>query len=258
MGRKTAYLERDYARFYDWGYQGVVDDIPFYLAAAGKYGGPILELACGTGRLTLPLARAGFEIIGLDLSAEMLAIAVEKLGRETEEVQPRVRLRQGDMADFRLDEPVRLALIPQASFFHLHTRKQQQDCLACAHRALAPEGALIVDLIPARMMANQETGATRVFGQGISPTTGGMVRELGQLSIDQTTQCVTVEHTYVEEQADGSERRFDFVDDYTWVTEAQMRDLLQAAGFGRIEVFGGYDQQPFTDTSQRMIFVAGE
>ena len=91
MTSDTAYLAYDYARFYDWNYQGFLDDLPCYITLARRYGPRLLELACGTGRLTIPLAREGFAVTGLDLSPEMLRIAERKLEREPPEVRERRR-----------------------------------------------------------------------------------------------------------------------------------------------------------------------
>jgi ubiquinone/menaquinone biosynthesis C-methylase UbiE len=257
MNSKTAYQVRDYARFYDWIYEGIAEDIPFYLAAAREHGSPLLELACGTGRITIPLAREGFEVIGLDLSAEMLRIAEHKLSKQQPEVRARVRLVEADMSDFSLDETVTLAFIPASSLFHVHTDEQRSSCLSCISRHLEPGGAVIVDLTPADRMANQTVGETQESKRGVSRFTGLLTRELGRkLSLDEEAQRVTVEHTYVEELPDGSDRRYVFVDHYTWLTEDQMRGLLAEAGFGNVEVFGNYEREPFTDASERMIFVA--
>jgi len=256
MNPKTAYQARDYARFYDWIYEGITEDIPFYLHAAREHGSPVLELACGTGRITIPLAREGFEVIGLDLSAEMLRIAQEKLSEERPEVRARVRLIEADMSDFALHETVSLAFIPAASLFHVHANEQRSSCLSCITRHLKPGGGVIVDLIPADRMANQTVGETQEFRRSVSPLTGLLTRQLGKLSIEREAQRVTVEHTYVEQLPDGSERRYLFVEDYTWLTEDQMRGLLAEAGFVNVEVFGDYEREPFTEVSPRMIFAA--
>jgi ubiquinone/menaquinone biosynthesis C-methylase UbiE len=256
MDMPTAYLAYDYARFYDWSCQGM-EDLPCYVTLARRYGPRLLELACGTGRLTLPLARDGFTITGLDLSPEMLRIAREKLQREPPEVQARVRLVQGDMSDFALGEPADLALLPVSSIFHLHTRAQQVGCLACMRRHLAPGGAAVIDVTPAEMMANQAVGEEREYRSGVNPETGKLTRELGRkLSLDKRTQRVTVEHTYVEEDPEGETRRSVFVDNYTWVREEEMRELLAEAGLPKVAVFGSYDFQFFEKDSRRMIFVA--
>ena len=257
MNRDTAYLHRDFARFYDWTYESLTEDIAFYLKAARDYGSPLLELACGTARLTIPLARAGFTITGLDLSPEMLDIARQKLDRESPEVRARLRLVQDDMCHFCLDEQFGLASIPQSSLFHLHANEARTSCLSCIHEHLAPGGAAIIDLTPADMMANQPVGETVVVGSGISAATGKMTRELStKLALDREQQRVTVEHTYIEEEPDGAEQRYTFVADYTWLTENQTRDLLRAAGFAETSVFGGYDWRPVTDDAPRMTFLA--
>lgn len=257
MNPKTAHQARDYARFYDWTYEGITEDIPFYLAAAREHGSPVLELACGTGRITIPLAREGLEVIGLDISAEMLRIAKEKLSKERPEVRARVRLIEADMSDFALEETVSLAFIPAASLLHVHADEHRSSCLSCISRHLGPNGALIVDLIPAERMANQTVGETREIERSVPPSTGLLTRELNKkLSIDGEAQRVTVEHTYVEHLPHESERRYVFVEHYTWVTEEQMRGLLAEAGFASVEVFGGYEREPFTDASERMVFVA--
>jgi SAM-dependent methyltransferase len=255
--RQTSYLDRDFARFYDWTYEGRVEDIAIYLDIARQRGSQLLELASGTGRLTIPLAQAGFRITGLDVSEEMLQIAREKLAAEGPEVRERVRLVQGDMSDFDLEEVADVAFIPVASFFHLHTQERQAGCLSCVHAHLAARGTLIVDLLPADMMANQAVGKTQVVKSAVCRATGKMTRELNRkLAIDKRSQRVTVEHTYVEEEPDGSETRHRFVEDYTWVTEDEMRGLLTDAGFRAIRVVGGYDLRPMSASCPRMICVA--
>jgi SAM-dependent methyltransferase len=251
------YLHRDYARFYDWTYEGVTEDIPFYLKAARDFGSPLLELACGTGRLTIPLAQAGFTITGLDLSPEMLAIARRKLDREPPEVRARIQLVEADMCHFSLEDRFGLAFIPQSSLFHVHADEARVSCLSRMHEHLAPGGAAIVDLTPADIMANQPVSETVVIASGVFAATGKMTRELNtKLALNRERQRVTCEHVYIEQEPDGAERRCTIVADYTWLTESQTRDLFRAAGFAETSVFGDYDWRPFTDDATRMIFLA--
>jgi len=77
-------------------------DVAFFVELAREAGGPVLEVGCGTGRVLIPTARAGFEIVGLDLSPSMLAVCRESLAQEPAEVQARVELVEGDMRDFDL------------------------------------------------------------------------------------------------------------------------------------------------------------
>src|SRR5271168_4581153 len=75
-------------------------DVKFYVEAAAVWGGPILELGCGTGRITMPLAESGLRVTAMDISQKMLARAEEKRGALTAEQSERVRLVQGDMTRF--------------------------------------------------------------------------------------------------------------------------------------------------------------
>src|SRR5688572_23755792 len=87
-------------------------DISFYVEAAAKSGGPVLELGCGTGRILIPTARSGIEIAGLELSVGMLEACRRRLQAEPPEVRGRVSLQRGDMRDFDLGRSFRLVTIP--------------------------------------------------------------------------------------------------------------------------------------------------
>jgi SAM-dependent methyltransferase len=127
---------------------GVVKgDIDFYLSCAQEFGGPILELATGTGRVLLPIAVAGFEITGVDISAAMLDQARQKLSLESSAIRERIRLYQMDMASFELGEVFPLAIVPFRAFHHLTLPGQQRQALNCINRSLAPGGYLIIDLL---------------------------------------------------------------------------------------------------------------
>jgi ubiquinone/menaquinone biosynthesis C-methylase UbiE len=99
--------------------------IDFYVEAAKSAGGPVLEVGCGTGRVLLPTARAGVEIVGLDLSPDMLGMCRQRLENEPEAVQSRVQLVQADMREFNLFRTFRLATIPFRPFQHLITVDDQ-------------------------------------------------------------------------------------------------------------------------------------
>ncbi|UCE10633.1 MAG: class I SAM-dependent methyltransferase, partial [Candidatus Thorarchaeota archaeon] len=116
---------RDTARFYDAFAEQ--PDEKLYLELAKRFGSPVLELACGTGRITIILARAGYEITGIEISPEMLEIAQEKLRLLPRDVQSRVSLKHGDITDFKLDKKFAMIIIPWAFKYLLST----EDQLAC-------------------------------------------------------------------------------------------------------------------------------
>lgn len=131
-----------FASFYDF-----YDDpeyrqgqLQMYRALASESGDSILELACGTGIITIELAHAGFHVTGLDISSDMLQVAQEKIAREDADVQSRIRLIEADMKDFKLDEKFNGIFIPSNSFGYLITLDEQKSCLQASHAHLKPPG----------------------------------------------------------------------------------------------------------------------
>ncbi len=122
------------------------DDIGFWQALAADANGPVLELGCGTGRVLLPLARAGLEITGLDFSAAMLARCRARLGAEPPEVRGRVRLVEADMTSFDLGRRFAAITCPFGGFQQLRTVEQQLACLDRCREHLLPGGTLVLDL----------------------------------------------------------------------------------------------------------------
>ena len=121
-------------------------DVSFFVEMAREAAGPVLEIGCGTGRVLIPTARAGVEIVGMDSSSKMLAVCREKLELEPEEVQSRVRFAKGDMRRFDLNKRFHLVTIPFRPFQHLLSAEDQMGCLACIHRHLFDQGKLVLDV----------------------------------------------------------------------------------------------------------------
>ena len=110
--------------------------LPYYAELAGRASGDILELACGTGQLTVPLATAGLQITGLDLSEPMLSAARERAAA----LKVSVEHLQGDMRDFDLGRRFALIFIARNSLLHLHSTEDILAAFAMVRRHLAPAG----------------------------------------------------------------------------------------------------------------------
>ena len=134
------------ADFYDSCFAGLEGDTQFYVEEAQKAGSPVLELGCGTGRILLPIAKAGITIVGLDRAPAMLAILRQKLTKLSPEVQGRVALVEGDMRDFEREERFPLVIIPYRAFLHLLTAKAQRQALTCIREHLTDDGRLIFNV----------------------------------------------------------------------------------------------------------------
>ena len=136
------------AKYYDGAYAAKQDlvDLPFYLELAEQSCGPVLEIACGTGRVLLPIARKGIEIWGVDNSLPMLNVLNESLVRERQEVRDRVSVQEGDMRSFRLNRRFPLVMIPFRPMQHMFTLEDQVAALKTAAAHLTDTGTLAFDV----------------------------------------------------------------------------------------------------------------
>jgi len=234
-------------------------DVEFYVEAAKSQGGPILELGCGTGRVLVPIARAGVRITGLDQSKPMLERARAKLAQEPREVQERVRLVDGDMTNFALDEKFRLVIIPFRPFQHLLTVEAQLACLGHVHRHLAAGGRLIVDFFqtdPRRMFDPQFFEESAGLPEVKLPD-GRMVRLTDRvIAYHRAEQQNDVEMYFNVRHSDGRMERLVHAFTVRYFFRFEVEHLLARSGFRVVEAFGGFDRSPLADESPDMIFVA--
>jgi SAM-dependent methyltransferase len=235
-------------------------DIEFYVEAARESGGPVLEVACGTGRVLIPTARAGIEIMGLDGSAEMLAVCRAQLQSEPEDVQSRVQLIQSDMREFELSRKFPLITMPFRPFQHLTTVDAQLACLETIRGHLADGGRFIFDMFNPWL----EMLVTSPLGEELAPepefsTPDGrrVVRSHKILAQDRFTQVNRYEMIYDITHPDGRKERQiqPFSLRYTFRFEAE--HLLARAGFTVEHLYGGLDKSAYGSTYPgELIFVA--
>lgn len=91
----------------------------FFVSEAQKRSSPVLQIGCGPGRVLIPLARAGYPVMGVDNSPEMLTRVRKNVAREAEDVRKRITIRKDDMRRFRLDQRFNLIVIPGRGFLHM-------------------------------------------------------------------------------------------------------------------------------------------
>lgn len=223
-------------------------DVAFFVEMAQESGGPVLEVGCGTGRVLIPTARAGIEIVGLDLSSYMLGICRERLTSEPEEVQARVQLIEADMRDFQLARSFRLVTIPFRPFQHLTTVDDQLACLKQIHRHLTVGGRLILDLfnpfLPALVSDNvgQELGDEPDF---TTPDGRRVVRRYRTVSRDLFEQINYVELIYYVTHPDGREERLVHSFPMRYLFRFEVEHLLARCGFQLEHVYADYDKSPY-------------
>jgi SAM-dependent methyltransferase len=248
------------AELYDHipGYDGRPDQ-DFYLDYARSAPGKTLELGCGTGRLLIPIAAAGCEIAGLDLSTYMLARCREKLRDRPEEVQARVRLVQGDMTCFDLGETFGLVTVPFRAFQHLISVDEQVACLRCANRHLTMGGKLILDLFQVNMryLTDPDSMEERQDFAGVVLPGGRTLRRTHRLAaVHQAAQVNDVEMIFYVTHPDGRTERLVQAFPFRYFFRYEVAHLLARCGFRVVELFGAFDLSPLMDNSSEMIFVA--
>lgn len=128
--------------YYDLAYRARRRDVAFYVGTAKRHGGPVLEYGVGSGRVALALARAGFDVVGVDLSEAMLASLARKLRKAH---GARVEGVQGDMRSVRLGRRFPLVIAPFNTVLHLYERRDVEAFFARVREHLAPGGRFVFD-----------------------------------------------------------------------------------------------------------------
>jgi SAM-dependent methyltransferase len=244
------------ARYYDLEFANYDADFGFYVGFASCGGSPLLEFGCGTGRLLVPLAEAGYEVTGIDLSPGMLARAHARLAARPD-LEGRVSLVQADARQYAPTERYGMAFWAINSFMHLSTQADQLLALERAREALGEGGLLILDLFQPdpHVLAEADGRLTHDFTWAL-PEGGGQVVHTSSRRLDLAQQTLHVTYFYDESNPDGQTRRTvaPFTMRYLHRFEAQL--LLERAGFIIEALYGSYDLDEFDADSQRMIFVA--
>lgn len=244
-----------FARFYDLFYAGRTDDLAMYQDFALAADGPILELGCGTGRLAVPLARAGHAVTGIDVSDAMLSrarAAVDAAG-----LAGQVTLLRGDLRDFDLAERFALAIIPINTFMHCYDAEQQLACLRCVRRHLRSGGRLVIDVYQPDLEALLEADGRLVSdGAVFDPETGHTIQRTTHRRLDMANQTQHITFTLDEVATDGVVKRTTFPFRMRFVFRFEMELLLRLAGLSLEALYGSYELEPFESSSEKMIFVA--
>jgi SAM-dependent methyltransferase len=237
------------AEFYDY----VVpyrdrQDVGFFVELARQSEGSVLEIGCGTGRVLIPTARAGIEIVGLDSSPSMLAVCREKLAREPAETREKVHLVEGDMRDFNLGREFRLVTIPFRPFQHLISVEDQLACLATIGRHLVPGGRLVLDLFNPSLPHLVDDRSLEEFNREPAftmPDGRKVLRRLHVLSRDFFRQTQDMEFIHRVTNPDGREERLvqRFTMRYLFRYEAE--HLLVRSGYEVEDVYADFDKSPF-------------
>lgn len=249
-----------FARTYDIEYGLMTEDIPFYVSLAKETGGPALEVAVGTGRVAIPIAREGVPVFGVDNTPEMLGVLRGKL-----EAEPglTVTVCEADMRDFDLTEhgPFGLIYCPGRVFLHMLEVTDQLAALANFRRHLRDDGLFAgnvffprVDLI--------DKGQSRVRAWEWSheyedPDSGQRTISTFMARHDSRTQRVSVlmrcDSLDEAGRVTGAEVRDVTL---TWIWPRELEHLLHRAGFELVDLYGDFERTPFEEGGDEMVWLA--
>jgi len=228
------------------GFGLLAGDVEFYLDHAQRFGTPILELGAGTGRVLVPLAAAGHDIVGLDRSPQMFAVAEAKLAQNPA-AAAHARLVEGDMTEFDLRQRFAQVIVPARAFQHLIAPAQQRAALRCIRRHLAPGGHLILDLFDPKFEL--------LFGSGQAPLPSREARDphsghlIRRTNMSRLTDPIlqTVQENLRFETLDATGAVIASQDTswtVRWSTRQEMAYLLELCGFEPVSEFSDFSGSP--------------
>ncbi|WP_281059231.1 class I SAM-dependent methyltransferase [Mesorhizobium sp.] len=213
----------------------------FYRELAQKTGGPVLELACGTGRLTVPMSVDGHEVVGLDRSARMLRAAREKA--RARNVNPTFVL--SDMKDFQLQRQFALIVLSCNSLAHLITDDALSACLIQIRKHLAPGGLFAFDLVNPNLL---ELSSTYLEPQVIADE--NCAREI--LGYDPISQVQIVRFSTTTR---GSSKAFLPVR-LRVIFPQEIEPRLRSAGLTLLRRYGDFEGKPLGSASLNQVCIA--
>jgi SAM-dependent methyltransferase len=246
-----------FAPYYDDEFADFLDDLAVYQGYAAGVGGPLLELACGTGRLLAPLASAGHRLTGVDVAPAMLARARARLVAAG--LLEQVTLVHDDMRTLdRLgDAQFRLAFCAINSFLHLPDQAAQVAALRATRRRLEPGGRLVLDIFhPHPDVLHGYDGRVVHEQTFVDAESGDRIDKFVSRTLDAATQTIHTTFTFDRVNATGQLHRHVAPFTLRYIHRYELELLLNAAGFALDDLLGDYALHPFTADSLQMIALA--
>lgn len=243
------------APWYDLEFDEFDADVEFYRGYAEIVGSPILELGCGTGRLLVPLAEAGYRITGVDSSPEMLEHARQRIERAGLDDVDLLQLDMRALAGLP-PEHFQMVFCAVNSFLHLETPDDQLLALRGVRRLLKSSGIFVLDLFhptPSTLLGMDDR---LQHDGGWTLPDGSRVDRFSQRHLSPARQTIETTLFIDRTSPDGTLRHSASSYRTRYIHHFEMLALLEAAGLELEGVYGSYELEPLDDHSPNMIFVA--
>jgi len=225
------------------------DQLNFYRKQVARYGEPVLELACGSGRFTIPLANEAINITGVDISEDMLDLAKWKAST----ARVNIRFIQGDMRNFDLGEKFKFIFIPAQSLSHLRRREEIENCFSCVRRHLADGGRFLIELFnPSVSMLAREPSRRYPVGQYKDPKGEAQVIVTEQVHYDSASQ---VNHIQWFFQKEGSKDEVMLSFEMRQFFPQEIDALLGYNDFLIEHKYGNYNEAEFSSDPWKQLII---
>jgi SAM-dependent methyltransferase len=259
----------DDAALYDWEYRRRRDDVRFYRTLADERGGPILDLGCGTGRLLLPLLRAGHTVVGLDRAAPMLARAAERLRRAAPAIRRRALLLRGDLRHLPVARRFLLAIAAFHTIQHLASDRELARFFAGVARTLEPGGWFVFDTFAPNARFLGRARPTRAAGKRAGgadgrlwartrfrhPTTGSRTQYWESYRLEGRLLTTTFHYQAVgsSQRSRAADRRVELA--HRLLEPGEITRLLAGTGLTVIASWGGFDGRPLAGPTEQHVYL---
>ena len=251
------------AVLYDWEYRRRRDDVRFYGTLADERGGPILDLGCGTGRLMLPLLRAGHTVVGVDRAAPMLARAAARLARLAPRARRRALLARGDLRALPIvsgsSGRFAFAIAAFHTIQHLGTDRELGGFFADVARVLQPGGWFAFDTFApnARFLTRANAAGDRRWARARfrHPTTGQRLEYSESYQLDRRILVSTFHYRPVGpgQRNQAATRRVELA--HRLLEPGEIRRLAAGSGLALIASWGGFDGRPLAPPTEQHVFL---
>jgi ubiquinone/menaquinone biosynthesis C-methylase UbiE len=237
----------DMAEYYDLIYNDEFD-LEFYTQEAKNARGPILEVACGTGRILLSLLKDGMDAYGIDLSEGMIRILNEK----AKKLGLKPNVLKANMLDFKLDKKFKLIIIPYRSFLHLKSEEERKQALTNFKNHLDKDGRLILHTYNPSKDEYAMIDKLHKFASENLATHDGMPYTVEWFLIyNPKTNMGRYEISLTLE-----ETKHLFSMEIAYLKKEKVMDMLKSCGYRNIKTYCGFNYSPFNENCREAIWIA--
>jgi SAM-dependent methyltransferase len=237
--------------------QGLAFDIERYRELVREFGGPVLELCCGTGRVAIPLGRDGFDVTGVDFNPGMLEKFREALKREERPVSNRISVLEQDITKLAQGERhFQTAILAFNSLLCIPSFAGQCAALKAIANQLKPSGKLLVDIVNPLKLKIEGDETPKPFFTRKNRATGNTYTRFAMMGPFDSDHKQELYGWYDEILSDGSVKRVSYSLFWRPIFRFEIELMLREAGFNLLQIEGGHRKEPYTAQSPRMFLIA--